>query len=64
MDVTNQIQNGPIQHTSGNSNYSSGSGGDSPTSLSPGMEKLNKINLYFSFISSSYVIRWTIWWKF
>jgi hypothetical protein len=34
MDVTNQIQNG-IQHTSGNSNYSSGSGGDSPTSLSP-----------------------------
>jgi hypothetical protein len=28
------------------------------------MEKLNKINLYFSFISSSYVIRWTIWWKF
>ncbi|CAF3564848.1 unnamed protein product [Adineta steineri] len=35
MDVTNQIQNGAIQHTSGNSNYSSGSGGDSPTSLSP-----------------------------
>ena len=34
MDVTNQIQNG-MQHTSGNSNYSSGSGGDSPTSLSP-----------------------------
>ncbi|CAF0933000.1 unnamed protein product [Rotaria sordida] len=34
MDATNQIQNG-IQHTSGNSNYSSGSGGDSPNSLSP-----------------------------
>ncbi|CAF0919148.1 unnamed protein product [Adineta steineri] len=34
MDVTNQIQNG-MQHASGNSNYSSGSGGDSPTSLSP-----------------------------
>jgi len=33
-DITNQIQNG-MQHTSGNSNYSSGSGGDSPTSLSP-----------------------------
>jgi hypothetical protein len=40
MDVTNQIQNGSIQLTSGNSNYSSGSGGDSPTSLSPG--KKNK----------------------
>lgn len=37
MDVTNQMQNG-LQHTSGNSNYSSGSGGDSPTSLSPGKE--------------------------
>ncbi len=36
MDVTNQIQNGNIQLASGNSNYSSGSGGDSPTSLSPG----------------------------
>ncbi|CAF1423776.1 unnamed protein product [Rotaria magnacalcarata] len=35
MDVSNQIQNGALQHTSGNSNYSSGSGGDSPTSLSP-----------------------------
>jgi hypothetical protein len=46
MDVTNQIQNGPIQHTSGNSNYSSGSGGDSPTSLSPGMKKLNKSKQY------------------
>ncbi|UJR21430.1 hypothetical protein I4U23_024516 [Adineta vaga] len=34
MDVTNQMQNS-IQHISGNSNYSSGSGGDSPTSLSP-----------------------------
>jgi hypothetical protein len=34
MDVTNQIQNG-IQHPNGNSNYSSGSGEDSPTSLSP-----------------------------
>jgi hypothetical protein len=33
-DVTNQIQNG-LQHTNGNSNYSSGSGGDSPNSLSP-----------------------------
>lgn len=33
MDVTNQLQNG-IQHN-GNSNYSSESGGDSPTSLSP-----------------------------
>jgi len=42
MDVTNQMQNGNIQLTSGNSNYSSGSGGDSPTSLSPG--KKNKIN--------------------
>ena len=39
MDVTNQIQNGALQHTSGNSNYSSGSGGDSPTSLSPGMKQ-------------------------
>lgn len=36
MDVTNQMQNSNIQLTSGNSNYSSGSGGDSPTSLSPG----------------------------
>lgn len=36
MDVTNQTQNSNIQLTSGNSNYSSGSGGDSPTSLSPG----------------------------
>jgi len=34
MDVTNQMHNG-TQHTSGNSNYSSDSGGDSPTSLSP-----------------------------
>ncbi|CAF0892016.1 unnamed protein product [Rotaria sp. Silwood1] len=34
MDVTNQMQNG-MQHISGNSNYSSGSGGDSPNSLSP-----------------------------
>ncbi|CAF2412536.1 unnamed protein product [Rotaria sp. Silwood2] len=32
MDVANQTQN-EIQHTSGNSNYSSGSGGDSPNSL-------------------------------
>jgi hypothetical protein len=40
IDVTNQIQNGNLQLTSGNSNYSSGSGGDSPTSLSPG--KKNK----------------------
>ncbi len=46
MDVTNQIQNG-AQHTSGNSNYSSGSGGDSPTSLSPG--KNNELfNMFFS----------------
>lgn len=36
MDVANQLQNGTIQLTSGNSNYSSGSGGDSPSSLSPG----------------------------
>ena len=35
MDVTNQMQNG-INHASVNSNYSSGSGGDSPNSLSPG----------------------------
>ncbi len=48
MDVTNQMQNG-IQHTSGNSNYSSGSGGDSPTSLSP--SKINKYeNNSFFFI--------------
>ncbi len=40
MDGNNQIQNG-MQHTSGNSNYSSGSGGDSPTSLSPGKKKFN-----------------------
>jgi hypothetical protein len=40
MDVTNQIQNGNIQHGRENSNYSSGSEGDSPTSLSPG--KINK----------------------
>jgi hypothetical protein len=39
MDVTNQMQNGAMQHTSGNSNYSSGSGGDSPESLSPGTEQ-------------------------
>ncbi len=43
MDVTNQIQNDNIQLTSGNSNYSSGSGDDSPTSLSPG--KKNQINI-------------------
>ncbi|CAF0826566.1 unnamed protein product [Adineta ricciae] len=35
MDVGSQLQNGTIQITSGNSNYSSGSGGDSPSSLSP-----------------------------
>jgi len=40
MDVTNQIQNGNIQLASGNSNYSSGSGGDSPTSLSPGRKTI------------------------
>ncbi len=39
MDGNNQIQNG-MQHTSGNSNYSSGSGGDSPTSLSPGKKEI------------------------
>ena len=43
MDVTNQMPNG-IQHTSGNSNYSSGSSADSPTSLSPG--NLAKKNLF------------------
>jgi hypothetical protein len=42
IDVTNQIQNGALQHTSANSNYSSGSGGDSPTSLSPGKKTINK----------------------
>lgn len=36
MDVTNHMVNGTLQHASVNSNYSSGSGGDSPTSLSPG----------------------------
>jgi hypothetical protein len=46
MDVTNQIQNG-AQHTSGNSNYSSGSGGDSPTSLSPGKNN-ELLNMFFS----------------
>lgn len=35
MDVTNHMVNGTLQHASVNSNYSSGSGGDSPTSLSP-----------------------------
>jgi len=47
MDVTNQIRNENIQLTSGNSNYSSGSGGDSPTSLSPGKKII--INICFIF---------------
>jgi hypothetical protein len=42
MDVTNQMQHGNIQLASGNSNYSSGSGGDSPTSLSPGKKNEDK----------------------
>jgi hypothetical protein len=46
MDVNNQTQNG-IQHTSGNSNYSSGSGGESPTSLSPGKINIKKKNRFF-----------------
>ena len=45
MDITNQIQNGNIQLTSGNSNYSDGSGDDSPTSLSPGKTKRISIEI-------------------
>jgi hypothetical protein len=50
MDVTNQIQNG-MQHTSGNSNYSSGSGGESPTSLSPGNKKKTRMKYSRMFFS-------------
>jgi hypothetical protein len=53
MDVNNQTQNG-IQHTSGNSNYSSGSGGESPTSLSPGKINIkNKKDLFYSKLNCS-----------
>jgi hypothetical protein len=47
VDVRNQVQNGNIQLTSGNSNYSSGSGGDSPTSLSPGKKNIFKKKALF-----------------
>ena len=51
MDVTNQMQHGNIQHASGNSNYSSGSGGDSPTSLSPGKkQRKEKIDHFYEII--------------
>jgi len=49
VDVRNQVQNGNIQLTSGNSNYSSGSGGDSPTSLSPGKKNIFKKKALFIF---------------
>lgn len=44
MDVSNQIQN-----MNGNSNYSSGSGGDSPNSLSPGKKSPTKMKSSFFF---------------
>ena len=66
MDVTNQIQNGTLQHASVNSNYSSGSGDDSPGSLSPGKTLASTERdgaECFATPSSSNVIRWTIRWQ-
>lgn len=61
MDVTNQIQNG-MNHPSVNSNYSSGSGGDSPNSLSPGKNDGVRFALLVDWVFFSTNVIWRLQW--